>query len=216
MCFQAYNTAATRLDEYLQQGSAKPPAIVTDIDETVLDNSPFTVHTALARQAYSDSAWQHWTAKAVCDTVPGALSFLKYAAAKGVTIFYITNRAMPEQAATLQNLRHWGFPDADDNHLLLKTTTSGKEARRQQVLQRHDIIMLLGDNLSDFSAVFDKQPYLQRDQLTGANAAAFGRRFIVLPNAMYGDWQGALYDYNYQLSPHQLDSLLKSRLKNYK
>jgi 5'-nucleotidase (lipoprotein e(P4) family) len=215
LCFQAYNTAAMRLDEFLLQSTAKPPAIVTDIDETVLDNSPFTVHTALAREAYSDSAWQRWTAKAVCDTVPGALSFLKYAAAKGVQVFYITNRATPERAATLQNLQHWGFPNADDGHLLLKTAGSGKEARRRQVLQTHDIIMLLGDNLSDFSEIFDKQPYLHREQLANSNGAVFGRRFIVLPNAMYGDWQSALYDYKHQLSPQQQDSILKSLLENY-
>jgi 5'-nucleotidase (lipoprotein e(P4) family) len=215
LCFQAYNTAALRLDLFLQQGTAKPPAIVTDIDETILDNSPFTVHTALQGQAYSDSAWQRWTAMAACDTVPGALSFLKYAAAKGVQVFYITNRAVPEQAGTLQNLQHWGFPNADSNHLLLKTTTSGKEARRQQVLQTHDIIMLLGDNLSDFSAVFDKQPYMQRQQAAENNAAAFGNRFIVLPNAMYGDWPGALLNYQYQLPLNQQNEILKSRLKDY-
>lgn len=190
LCFQAYNTAALRLDQYLQQGTAKPPAIVTDIDETVLDNSPFTVHTALQGQSYSDKAWQEWTARAACDTVPGALSFLRYAAGRGVEIFYITNRAVPEQAPTLRNLQRWGFPNADVRHLLLKTVTSGKEARRQQVLQTHDIVLLLGDNLSDFAAVFDKQPAAQRAAATEKNATAFGRRFIVLPNAMYGDWMG--------------------------
>lgn len=215
LCFQAYNIAALRLDQFLRQGAAKPPAIVTDIDETILDNSPFTVHTALQGQVYSDSAWQRWTAMAACDTVPGALTFLKYAAARGVQIFYISNRTVQEGAGTLRNLQRWDFPNADNSHLLLKTTTSGKEARRQQVLQTHDIIMLLGDNLSDFSAVFDKQPYLQREQAAGNNAAAFGNRFIVLPNAMYGDWPGALLDYQYQLPLKQQDVILKGALKDY-
>jgi len=215
LCFQAYNTATMRLDQYLQQGTARPPAIVTDIDETILDNSPFTVHTALAGRAYSDSAWQRWTAKAACDTVPGALAFLKYAASKGVRVFYITNRAEAERAGTLQNLQRWGFPDADVQHLLLKTTTSGKEPRRQEVLQTHDVLLLLGDNLGDFSDIFDKQPYAAREQATDNTAAAFGRRFIVLPNAMYGDWLGALLNFRYNLPVQQQDTLLQGTLEDY-
>jgi len=37
------------------------------------------------------------------------------------------------------------------------------------------------------------------------NAALFGSKFIVLPNAMYGDWEGALYNYQYNLTPQQKD-----------
>ncbi|HEY8918520.1 MAG TPA: 5'-nucleotidase, lipoprotein e(P4) family [Chitinophaga sp.] len=215
LCFQAYNTATQRLNEYVQQSTDKPFAIVTDIDETVLDNSPYTVHTALTGQVYSDKTWQEWTAKAACDTVPGALAFLKYAAAKGVRVFYITNRAENERAATLQNLQRWNFPDADDQHLLLKASSSSKETRRLQVAQTHNIIMLLGDNLGDFAALFEKQSYAQRELNTENAAASFGSRFIVLPNPMYGDWLGTLINFQYQLSPQQQDSLLKSQLINY-
>jgi predicted secreted acid phosphatase len=48
-----------------------------------------------------------------------------------------------------------------------------------------------------------------------ANAANFGQRFIVLPNAMYGEWQGALLEYNYRLSKERQDSVLMKWLKNY-
>lgn len=215
LCFQAYNLAALRLNESLQQQNGLPPAIVTDIDETILDNSPFTVHTALQGVAYSDQAWQEWTAKAAADTVPGALSFLKYAASKGVQIFYITNRAAAEKAATLKNLQRWKFPDADDAHLLLKTTGSAKEERRKLVAQTHNILLFLGDNLNDFSGIFEHQPYQQREQLTKQSAIDFGSRFIVLPNPMYGDWLPALFQYNWKQPVPQLDSVLQSKLKNY-
>lgn len=215
LCFQAYQLAALRLDQHLLHHGNKPLAIVTDIDETILDNSPYNVHQALRGEGYTEKTWMEWTAKAIADTVPGALTFLKYAASKGVHVFYITNRLEAERAATLDNLRHWQFPDADDAHLLLKTTTSGKEARRQQVLQTHDIVLLMGDNLSDFAAIFDKKPYEERASATKNAAADFGNRFIVLPNPMYGDWEGALYNFQYNLSVPRKDSILKSRLKNY-
>jgi 5'-nucleotidase (lipoprotein e(P4) family) len=215
LCFQAYNIARMRLNEDLQQTADKPMAIVTDIDETVLDNSPYTVHTALKGEGYNDKSWMEWTGKAIADTVPGALSFLQYAAEKGVHVYYITNRSEAERTATLQNLQRWHFPDADNDHLILKTTTSSKEARRLQVAQTHKIILLMGDNLSDFAAIFDKQPLEQREQVTKQSAAEFGNRFIVLPNPMYGDWLPAMFQYNYKQSTQQIDSALTKQLKDY-
>lgn len=215
LCLQAYQLAALRLDQYLAQSHGKPLAVVTDIDETVLDNSPYTVHQALNKKGYDEKSWAEWTAKAAADTVPGAPAFFKYAASRGVQVFYITNRLESERAATLLNLQRFGFPYTDDQHLLLKTTTSGKEPRRQQVLQQYDIVMLFGDNLSDFSAIFDKQPTAARNAAALHAAADFGSRFIVLPNPMYGDWEGALYDFQYKLSERQKDSVMQSKLRNY-
>ncbi|WP_143304981.1 5'-nucleotidase, lipoprotein e(P4) family [Chitinophaga vietnamensis] len=215
LCLQAYQLAAWRLDQYLTQHSDKPLAVVTDIDETVLDNSPYSVHQALSGKTYDDKSWMEWTAKAACDTVPGAPAFFKYAASKGVKVFYITNRAESERVVTLKNLQQYHFPYADDQHLFLKTTTSGKEARRQQVAKDYDIILLFGDNLSDFSAIFDKKPVDERNANVLNTASSFGSRFIVLPNPMYGDWEGALYNFQYKLSPQQKDSIMKSRLRNF-
>lgn len=212
LCFQAYNFARLRLNEDLQRGSSKPMAIVTDIDETVLDNSPYNVHVALKGENYSDKTWQEWTSKAIADTVPGALSFLKYAAGKGVHVYYITNRSEAERAVTLQNLQRWNFPDADNEHLIPKTSTSSKEDRRLAVAKTHEIILLMGDNLGDFSAIFEKQPADKRDAATKQSAAEFGNRFIVLPNPMYGDWLPALFQYNYK---QNIDSILQTQLRNY-
>ncbi|WP_291950914.1 5'-nucleotidase, lipoprotein e(P4) family [Chitinophaga sp.] len=215
LCLQAYQLAAWRLDQYLATKGDKPLAVVTDIDETVLDNSPYSVHQALNHKGYDEKTWLEWTAKAAADTVPGAPTFFKYAASKGVQVFYITNRLESERAVTLANLRKHNFPYADDQHLLLKTTTSGKEPRRQQVLQQYDIVLLFGDNLSDFSNIFDKKPYEERNAAALKAAPNFGSKYIVLPNPMYGDWEGALYNFQYKLTEQQKDSIMKSKLRNY-
>lgn len=192
LCRQAYNLARWRLDALLtqQDPGAKPPAIVTDIDETLLDNSPYAVHQSLAGKTYSDSTWIAWTARVACDTVPGALDFLTYAASKGVTIIYITNRLQVEQGPTLANLQKWNFPQADATHLVLRQpgTSSSKESRRQSVQATYTVLLYLGDNLTDFSALFDGQPSSERKNRVRQNAAAFGSSFIVLPNSVYGDW----------------------------
>src|SRR5205085_4730458 len=113
--------------------------------------------------------------------------FLKYASGKGVHIFYITNRLEAERNATIKNLQQWNFPEASHDHLFLKQTASGKEPRRSMVAKDYEIVLLCGDNLSDFSDMFDKQPLPDRDNRVIDNAQLFGEKFIVLPNVSYGD-----------------------------
>ncbi|GAA4904204.1 5'-nucleotidase, lipoprotein e(P4) family [Mucilaginibacter defluvii] len=214
LCFQAYNAARVQVDLAIKTPTDKPLAIVTDIDETVLDNSPYDAQRALNNLEFDTKTWKAWTAKAIADTVAGAPAFLKYAASKGITVFYITNRDEDERGGTLKNLKRYGLPDADNAHLLLKQTSSSKESRRQQVQKTHNIILLCGDNLPDFDALYDNKPNEQnRDQATRKLANQFGTKYIVLPNPSYGDWEGALYKWNYKLTPAQKDSVIQAATK---
>lgn len=211
LCFQAYNIARLRLDNY-KRSTQKPLAIITDLDETLLDNSKYQAAQCLINKDYDSESWAKWTARAEADTLPGAVSFFKYAASRGVEIYYITNRNETERQNTMANLRKFGLPNTDDAHLMPRSTTSSKEERRQKVLADHEIVMLLGDNLADFSALFDKKPFSEREKNTNISQADFGSRFIVLPNSVYGDWESVLYNYNYKLTPAQKDSVLKAVL----
>lgn len=216
LCFQAYNIARERVDEAFKAKwySTKPFAIVTDIDETLLDNSPYDAARAIQNKDYSSQTWKEWTAKAIADTVPGAPSFFKYAASRGVKIFYITNRDEDERAATLKNLQLYHLPYADDAHLLLRKGASSKESRRQEVLKNYHIILLCGDNLPDFDASYDNNPSEQnRAATTDKLRKQFGKRYIVIPNSTYGDFEGTLFKFNYKLTPAQKDSVIRSLLK---
>ena len=70
----------------------------------------------------------------------------------------------------------------------------------------------MGDNLGDFSFLFDKKNTEERMQNVNSIAAEFGNRFIVLPNPTYGDWESSLYNYNYSLTQAQKDSVIKASL----
>jgi 5'-nucleotidase (lipoprotein e(P4) family) len=214
LCFQAYNVAKLRLDEALKHPGSKPLAIVSDIDETILDNSPYDAQRAINNQEYDLVTWKQWTRKGECDTVAGAPAFFKYAASRGVTIFYLTNRDEDERPGTTKNLQLYNMPNADDAHLLMKTGASSKEARRLQVLSRYNIVMLCGDNLADFDKLYDNHPTeANRNTTTTQAMHHFGNRYIVLPNPSYGDWEGALFNFNYKLSPAQRDSIIKANLR---
>lgn len=214
LCIQAYNIARLRLDEALAQSSSKPKAIISDIDETFLDNSPYSIHQAFQGKDYEVETWHEWTVKGAADTLSGALSFFNYAASKNVQIFYITNRDEKDKEGTLQNLKRYHFPFADSVHVIVRQNTSSKETRRQQVAANYDIVLLLGDNLADFSTLFDKKTTMERAVNVQQSAAEFGKRFIVFPNANYGGWEDAVYG-NTNLSIPQKDSAIKSNLKGY-
>jgi 5'-nucleotidase (lipoprotein e(P4) family) len=215
LCLQAFNIARTIVDESSRRASVRAKAIITDIDETILDNSAYEVHQTLQGKDYESSSWFEWTAMGNADTVPGAPAFLKYAASKGITIFYITNREEKERTGTLLNLQKFNLPNADNAHLITRQGVSSKETRRQQVATTNEVILLLGDNLADFSSMFDKKTLDERRQNTDQLSAEFGKKFIVIPNPVYGDWESALYKYSYTLTPAQKDSVIKSLLKGY-
>ena len=127
LAFQAYNFARLSLKEALwEQSNGKPNCVIVDADETILDNSAFQGNEIRNGVSYVPADWTKWTELAAADTVPGALAFLKFAATKGVETFYVTNREKADYAGTLKNLKHFGFPNADEAHLLIKTTTSDK------------------------------------------------------------------------------------------
>lgn len=212
LCYQAFNIAKEKLDIALQK-PVKNPAVITDIDETLLDNSPNSVYQALQGKNYEQKSWEEWTAKAIADTLAGAPWFLKYASSKGVEVFYITNRLETERAGTLKNLQKYHFPCADSAHVLFKENGSSKESRRQKVMQTHTVILLLGDNLADFDKSFDNKSTQERAAAVNQSANRFGNRFIVLPNANYGDWEGALYHYQYNLNAAQKDSVIKKAVR---
>jgi len=203
LSYQAYNIARLRLDEALRRKSGKPRCVVTDIDETVLDNSPFQGYELHNAVGYAAADWKKWTDKAVADTLPGALSFLKYAASRKVEVFYITNRSRAELESTMKNLRHYGFPNADAAHVLVKDSTSGKAARRSYVAERYNIVLLCGDNLNDLADVFYLKDQASRNAAADSLRNEFGKRFIVLPNPMYGDWEAPIYEYKKQLTEQE-------------
>lgn len=215
LCYQAYNFAQIRVDENLKNPSSKPLAIITDIDETFLDNSPYDVEESKKGKNFDPKTWANWTGKGEAKAFPGSLKFFNYAASKNIQVFYISNRDENDRIGTLKNLKDLGFPNADNAHLMLKSTTSDKEDRRLEVLKMYDVILYLGDNLADFSKIFNKKPQDERNELVDQNAANFGKRFIVLPNSGYGDWESAVKDYNSKATSAEKDQIILNNLRGY-
>jgi acid phosphatase len=177
---------------------ALPPAIIVDIDETVLDNSPDQVRQIRSGKGFDNDAWRAWVSEAKAKPLPGALEFLQAAAKQGVTVFYISNRDADQAQATYDNLRNAGFPIADASQVMglgmvvpgCEPKGSDKTCRRRLVAQRYRVLMQVGDQVSDFIALPD-------NTLAGRRAAMapymgwVGERWWPLPNPMYGSWESA-------------------------
>ena len=218
LSYQAFNWGKVRLDQILKEDSnaEKPLAIVTDIDETIFDNSPFNGKLIQSNNPYTKEGWLAWGKAEKATAIPGALDFLNYADSKGVHIFYISNRSDEQKEETMSNMRKLGFPGVDKEHVLLRTTTSGKEPRREQVSTNNEIILLFGDNLADFSEVYDNQSTVRRNQLADSLKTEFGRKFIVLPNPIYGDWETkGIFEGKYDWTPKQKDSIRQEKIQAY-
>ena len=213
--YQAFNIARLRLDQYLRspRPGPKQPAIVVDVDETVLDNNPYQARAIVTGESYP-TGWPEWIERVKAEALPGAREFLRYAAKRQVAIFYITNRKQGGRAATLSNLKAQGFP-VKPEWVMLRKDTKSKVLRRKKVLQDHHIVLLLGDTLGDFAEIFESQPTTKRNQAVDQMRQHFGHRFIVLPNPIYGDWEASLYDYQMQRSELERARLIKQRLRFY-
>jgi 5'-nucleotidase (lipoprotein e(P4) family) len=217
-CYQAYNLARSRLTEKVRDvppgGWAKPPAVVLDLDETVLDNGEFQTRLIRNGLAYDQATWDDWEKNdyARVRLVPGAKAFLDTARRLGVAVVYISNRSQKKDLrdGTLNALELLDIEVPGDN-LLCATTTSDKTARRADIERRYTVLLYLGDNLRDFfegdfkSTVDNTKPgpkTTDRAKLHAAitaRAAAvdrcedlFGREWIILPNPAYGEWAKVL------------------------
>lgn len=197
LCYQAFNLGHLMLDKDLADKSVeKHRIVVLDIDETVLDNSPYQAQCILENISYP-TRWDEWCNKSSAKPIPGSLDFLNYARANGVNVYYITNRKEHLREATLKNLKDDGFPEAENDHLLMRTNDNSKEGRRKQLSDKYHISLLFGDNLNDFTNVFESvNSNSGKMNEVDRMKDEFGSRFIVLPNSMYGDWETALYDMN--------------------
>ena len=174
--------------------AALPPAVVLDLDETVLDNSPFQAQLALDRKDYDRAPWRDWVAQARAEAVPGALDFLAYARSRQVAVIFITNREKNQEPAALANLRRLGLAATPDQvHCLDENGWApDKTARRAHVARSHRILLLVGDDLGDFASVTGKNP-AERVALARQHAGRWHDRWALLPNPLYGSWDRALY-----------------------
>jgi 5'-nucleotidase (lipoprotein e(P4) family) len=224
IAFQAYQSAIRQLPQAIEDpswnalventpASGVAPAVILDIDETVLDNSMFPV---LYPGPFSSSNWDRWISQREATSVSGAVEFVKRAEEMGVEVFFVTNRPCrrrqemgpncPQEQDTIENLASLGV-HADAAHMLLPGEspdwTDEKLTRRRFIAAQFRIIMLFGDDLADFVPCVRSKPKepCRKGATAEDRAAAFqkhsaywGTRWFMFPNPGYGSWTAFIED----------------------
>lgn len=225
----SYQTAETKLREALMDKSwtaeltqvdtdiqELPPAIVLDIDETVLDNSPYQARMVQKGSGYDPVEWEKWVLEANADAISGAVNFTIRAADEGITVIYLSNREANTEEATRRNLQALGFPISDETDVVLLKNelpewTSSKVERRKHVASNYRILMLFGDDFNDFlpaKNISEKE----RDNLLETYRTNFGVKWFILPNPIYGSWDQALYNFERNLSDEEKSDIIDAHL----
>lgn len=196
--YQAYNSATNSLTQIAKEPSSKPKAVVLDIDETCLDNSPFQGWQLESGQKNFDfDVWQKWVSYAEAKAIPGSVAFTQYAKKEGIQVFYVSGRSPDQLADTEKNMNNLGFADATEpGHILLYAPPQvGKQPTFNEIEQKYDVVMFVGDQLTDMGQTFEGKTNAQEKQLVTECKNDWGSKYIAIPDPVYGNYLNSLYNY---------------------
>ncbi|MGK9164742.1 5-nucleotide phosphatase [Inquilinus limosus] len=212
----AYALARIRLDEALaapsrtaapaeQTGDFKnfPPAVVLDVDDTLLNTSPYQARNVIEGSGFDPKTWTKYVNAKIDTAIPGAVEFTQYAASKGVKVFYVTNRTKEEEPATVEHMKALGFPMGGNVDTFLSAKeqpdwSSAKGTRRAFIAKDYRILLLIGDNFGDFTDAY-KGTLEERQKAFEAAKDHWGRDWIAIANPTYGSFESAPYKGDYKL-----------------
>ena len=184
--------------------SGLPPAVIVDVDETMLDNSAFQARLVKSNAVFAESDWTAWCKEHAALPVPGAREFSNFANSRGVRVIYLSNRDVSLTEVTRQNLAEHGFSDSSNTATFLFRDKANqmdtKGQRRTLVAQKYRIVMLIGDNLGDFNEGYKAAPAARRTLVTDFSDY-WGSRWIMIANPTYGSWEQTLYGFDNASSP---------------
>lgn len=194
-----------------------PPAVVMDLDETAIDNSLYQAWATLNDQTFSEKTWNEFCKAQISLAVPGAVDFAKYAASKGVKVFYVSNRTVDVDEPTRKNLEKLGFPMGGNVDTLLTAKKqaewgSAKSSRRAFIAKDYRILLNLGDNFGDFVDAY-RGSEAEREKVMEENKERWGREWIVIPNPTYGSWESAAFGHNFKASVEEQRKAKRDILK---
>ena len=196
--------------------SKLPPAIIVDVDETMLDNSDYQAWNVSSGKPFSNETWKAFVESKTSRAIPGAVAFARYANARGIKVFYVSNRTADMEAATRENMQKLNFPMGGHVDTFLfageqQDWTSKKGSRRAFVAKNYRVLLLLGDNFGDFVDAY-KGTEAERQKVFDDSAAHWTKDWIMLPNPSYGSFEAVPYGFKYDTPPEQMRDAKKKAL----
>ena len=174
----------------------RPLAVVLDVDETAIQNLGYEYDEAARGRTYDEGIWARWEqtgANAVLP-MPGAVTALRAVREAGVTVIFNSNRVSAYAVQTAAAIDGAGLGPARHRETLwLKGDIgagSAKDPRRAAISERYCVVAMAGDQLGDFSDLFNVRelsvPDRRRAATSGRFAQMWGNGWFMLSNPVYG------------------------------
>jgi 5'-nucleotidase (lipoprotein e(P4) family) len=187
---------ATLDDPRMIPCGTRPLAVVLDVDETALQNLGYEYDEALNARSYDQERWNRYErtgANAVLP-MPGAAAALQSIRNHGVTVIFNSNRMAAYADQTAAALDGAGLgPAIHGETLWLQGDVapgSAKDPRRAAISARYCVIALAGDQLGDFSDLFNARTLAVAERRRLATSPPFsalwGQGWFILSNPVYG------------------------------
>lgn len=218
LALQAYGAATRDLPRFVEDttwsalpgqddAAALPPAVIIDVDETVVSNVDFQLDF---EPPFANWKLDKWNREHAAIPISGITDFVAAARAAGVTVYFVTNRPCEpaderpcsERQTTIDDIAEVGI--TTDAEFVLLSNERGwnreKSTRREHVARTHRVIMLIGDDLGDFIPCMRKKVYApctdsataaSREQAILKHRDRWGAGWYILPNPMHGSWTSA-------------------------
>jgi 5'-nucleotidase (lipoprotein e(P4) family) len=182
----------------------RPLAVVLDVDETALQNLGYEYDEALNGRTYDQQRWNRWerTGADAVAAMPGAAAALNTIRAEGVTVIFNSNRQAANAAQTEAAINGVDLGPATHGETLYLqgdvAPGSSKDPRRAAISSRYCVIAMAGDQLGDFSDLFNARtlavPDRRRHATSPPFSALWGRGWFMLSNPVYGPGLRGTYD----------------------
>jgi predicted secreted acid phosphatase len=115
LCTQMYQLARHALIERLRSGTFRRPAVIFDLDETLLDNSSYAAWQIKAGTNFDEAtSWKEWCDTGQSGAVPGGVEFVKFATEAGAKPIFITTRLNETRRGTARNLMKLGVMSKEE------------------------------------------------------------------------------------------------------
>jgi len=109
LCVQMYQLARHALVDRLRSGTFRRPAVIFDLDETLLDNSAYAAWQIGSGYNFDEqTSWKAWCNTSQSGAVPGGFEFVRFVEEAGATPIFITTRLNETRVGTAHNLMNLG------------------------------------------------------------------------------------------------------------
>ncbi|BDU51385.1 HAD family acid phosphatase [Haliovirga abyssi] len=178
---QAFNIAEKRVRE-----DKMIKKVFVRVDEVLLDNTPYFAWLLKSNEKDTIENRNRWYSSLDAEAVDGAVEFINYLNKNNVEVKLITSRDRNVYDVTIRNMNKAGFKALTLNNLISESDFDS------YVKNGGKYTAIVTNDLNDFSSKIDGKNYRERKAFADNQKNDFGKKWVIIPNVLYGDFETSL------------------------